>query len=68
LIVADDSNYHVHFSFTFHSPVSIDIDLASTTTILGLAPLVFYGIVIGGIVIIIAGSLAVLRRRRLKAP
>jgi hypothetical protein len=64
MIVSDDANYHVYFSFTFHSPVVIDIDLAPATTILGLAPLVFYGIVGGGIAFVIGGTLAVFRRRR----
>ncbi len=69
MILDDGSNYHVYFSFTFHSPVAIDIDLAPAVTILGLAPLTFYGIVGGGIaVVVISGLLAVLRRRRTNVP
>jgi hypothetical protein len=64
MIVSDDSNYHVYFSFTFHSSVVVDIDLAPAATILGLTPLVFYGIAGGGIVVVIGGILAVFRRRR----
>jgi len=65
MIASDDSNYHVYFSFTFHSPVAIDIDLAPAVTILGLAPLAFYGIVGGGIaIVVVAGILTLVRRGR----
>src|SRR3989441_2184640 len=65
MIVSDDSIYHVYFSFKFHSPAVIEINLAPSVTILGLAPLAFYGIVGAGIaVVVIGGILTIFRRRR----
>jgi len=64
MIAVDDSNYHVYFSFTFHSPVTIDIDLSPAVTILGLNPLTFYGIVGVGIAIVVAAGVVTLLRRR----
>lgn len=69
MIASDDASYHLYFSFTFHSPVVIDIDLAPAVTILGLAPLTLYGIVGAGIVVVVIGGiLAVLRRRTAVQP
>jgi len=62
-ITSDDNNYHVYFKVTFHSPVVVDIDLNPSTTILGLEPTIFYGIV-GALGLIIAGVAAVVYRAR----
>jgi len=62
-ITSDDNNYHVYFKVTFHSPVVVDIDLNPSTTILGLEPTIFYGIV-RALGLIIAGVAAVVYRAR----
>jgi hypothetical protein len=76
-ITSNSTDYFIYFTFTFHSPVLIDIQLttpqpaANATTILGLDSTLFYEI-IGALVavVIIALSAAVVLRRRgkLKSP
>jgi ABC-type Fe3+ transport system permease subunit len=67
-IVSDSSNYYVSFSFTFHSPAQIDIQLtgpenAASPTILGLNSTLFYA-VIGALVAVVVVVIAVLVVRR----
>jgi hypothetical protein len=67
-IVSDSSNYYVSFSFTFHSPAQIDIQLtgpenAATPTILGLNPTLFYA-VIGALVAVVIVLIAVIIVKR----
>jgi len=58
-ITSDDNNYHVYFKVTFHSNVDVDIDLNPATTILGFDPTIFYSLIGGMAVIIVAiGALA----------
>jgi len=71
MITSDATDYFVYFTFTFHSPVLIDIQLTapeqtpSAPTILGFDPTLFY-IIIGALVaaVVIAVSVAVMLRRR----
>jgi len=70
-ITSNSTDYFIYFTFTFHSPVVIDIQLTtpeqtpSAPTILGLDSTLFYEI-IGGLVaaVIVAVSAAVMLRRR----
>jgi uncharacterized membrane protein len=73
-IVSDSNNYYVSFSFTFHSPAQIDIQLtapenAATPTILGLSPTLFYTIiaVIVAAVVVVLIAVVVVKRRRVSA-
>jgi parallel beta-helix repeat protein len=63
--------YYVYFTFTFHSPVIIEIQLsapanpspaAPAPTILGLDPTLFYGLLGGLAVVVVAVALVALRR------
>jgi hypothetical protein len=69
-ITSNSTAYFVYFTFTFHSPVLIDIQLtspenAATPNILGLDPTIFYA-TIGEIIVLLAivGAGVVLGRRK----
>jgi len=70
-ITSNSTDYFIYFTFTFHSPVLIDIQLttpqttANAPTILGIDATLFYEI-IGALVaaVVIAASAAVMLRRR----
>ena len=70
-ITSNSTDYFIYFTFTFHSPVLIDIQLTAPAptpnapTILGLDPTLFYEIV-GALVavIIVAVALVFLRSRK----
>src|SRR5207245_2590804 len=62
IITSNSTAYFIYFTFTFHSPVTIDIQLtapenAAPAPILGLDPTFFYGL-IGLLAIIIVVALA----------
>ena len=63
-ITSNSTDYFIYFTFTFHSPVLIDIQLSSpenaaTQNILGLEPTVFYGIVSGIVaILVVVGAVA----------
>lgn len=64
-VTQDNSNYNVYFTFTFHSTADVELDLnPSTSTIIGLEPLIFYGI-IGAIIVVgaVAAIIAIRKRR-----
>jgi len=71
-ITSNSTDYFIYFTFTFHSPVLIDIQLTApeptpnAPTIFGLDPTLFYE-VIGALVsavVVISVVLLTLRRRR----
>ncbi len=57
LVTSDSTDYFIYFTFTFHSPVQIDVQLAAPenapSLILGFDPTLFYEI-IGALVAITA--------------
>jgi len=66
-ITSDSSSYFIYFTFTFHSPVLIDIQLAAPENaapapILGLDPTLFYGLI--GLLAIILVALAAFTLRK----
>jgi len=69
-VTSNSTDYFIYFTFTFHSPVLIDIQLTSpeqtpnAPTILGLDPTVFYEI-LGGLAaaIEIVSATFMIRRR-----
>jgi len=68
-ITSDSTAYFVYFTFTFHSPVLIDIQLtapenAATPNILGLDPTLFYEIVGALVAVVVVVSAAFVVRRR----
>jgi hypothetical protein len=73
-ITSNSTDYFLYFTFTFHSPVLIDIQLtapenAATPSILGLDPTLFYEIVAALIaVVIMVSAVLVVRRRRRTRP
>jgi hypothetical protein len=69
-ITSNSTDYFIYFTFTFHSPVLIDIQLtapenAATPNILGLDPTLFYEIVgtLAAVIIIVSAALVVRRRQ-----
>ena len=70
IISSNSTDYFIYFTFTFHSPVLIDIQLTApelipnAPTILGLVPTLFYEIIGVLAVIVIVSAVLVLRRRR----
>jgi hypothetical protein len=70
-ITSNSTDYFIYFTFTFHSPVLIDIQLtapenAATPSILGLDTTLFYEIVgaLVAVIIIVSAALVVRLRRR----
>ena len=74
-ITSNSTDYFIYFTFTFHSPVKIDIQLSApqqtpnAPTILGIDQTLFYEI-IGGVVaaIVIVSSVVVVAGRRKTKP
>ena len=75
-ITSNSTAYFIYFTFTFHSPVKIDIQLSAlqqtpnVPTILGIDQTLFYEI-IGGVitaVVIVSAVVVVTRRRKTKPP
>jgi hypothetical protein len=74
-ITSNSTAYFIYFTFTFHSPVKIDIQLSApqqtpnAPTILGIDQTLFYEI-IGGIIaaIVIVSAVVVVARRRKTIP
>ena len=74
-ITSNSTAYFVYFTFTFHSPVKIDIQLSApqqtpnAPTFLGIDQTLFYEI-IGGIIaaIVIVSAVVVVTRRRKTKP
>jgi len=71
VLSSNSTDYFIYFTFTFHSPVLIDIQLtvpenAATPTILGLDPTLFYEIVevLIAVIVIVSAALVVHRRGR----
>jgi hypothetical protein len=74
-ITSNSTAYFIYFTFTFHSPVQIDIQLTApepapnpapnAPSILGLDPTLFYAAV-GGVIVLVAiiGAAVGLRRRK----
>jgi len=64
-VSSNSTDYFIYFTFTFHSPVQIDIELSSPAPVpnlvLGLDPTLFYEIV-GAIVAIVIVTIAVVYR------
>jgi hypothetical protein len=76
IITSNSTSYFIYFTFTFHSPVKIDIQLSApqqtpnAPTILGIDQTLFYEI-IGGIIaaiVIVSAFVVVARRRKTKPP
>jgi hypothetical protein len=73
-ITSNSTDYFVYFTFTFHSPVKIDIQLASPApeptpnapSILGLDPAIFYSLIGGILVVVLAVSALAYRAARKK--
>jgi hypothetical protein len=66
-ITSNSTSYFIYFTFTFHSPVMIDIQLTAPENtapapILGLDPTLFYGLM--GLLAIIVVALAVFTVRK----
>ncbi len=61
-ITSDSTNYYIYFTFTYHSPVLIDIQLTASTSILGLDPTLFYALI--GLTGIIIAVIAASRKRK----
>src|SRR5207245_10162531 len=75
-ITSNSSAYFIYFTFPFHSPVKIDIQLSApqqtpnAPTILGIDQTLFYEI-IGGIIaaiVIVSAGVVVARRRKTVPP
>jgi YVTN family beta-propeller protein len=75
-ITSNSTAYFIYFTFTFHSPVKIDIQLSApqqtpnAPTILGIDQTLFYEI-IGGVIaaiVIVSAVVVVARRRKTKTP
>jgi hypothetical protein len=75
-VTSNSTAYFIYFTFTFHSPVKIDIQLSApqqtpnAPTILGIDQTLFYEI-IGGIIaaiVIVSAVVVVARRRKTKTP
>jgi hypothetical protein len=69
-MTSNSTAYFIYFTFTFHSPVLIDIQLTAPENtapapILGLDPTLFYGL-IGILVIFIVALAAFVARSRRK--
>jgi len=70
-ITSNSTSYFIYFTFTFHSPVLIDIQLTaleaapSVPTILGLDPTIFYEIV-GALVAMMMVAVGLVYRRSRK--
>ncbi len=60
VISSNSTDYFIYFTFTFHSPVVIDIQLTTPENapnlILGLDPRIFYGIVSAIAVVLVVGA------------
>ncbi len=73
-ITSNSTAYFIYLTFTLHSPVLIDIQLAApqpvanAPNILGLDPAVFYKIIGALVVIVIVSAALVLRRRGRSTP
>jgi len=69
-ITSNSTDYFIYFTFTFHSPVLIDIQLTApenaAPSILGLDPTLFYEIVGALVAVIIIVTAALVTRRRRK--
>jgi len=70
-ITSNSTAYFIYFTFTFHSPVLIDIQLtapenAATPNILGVDPTIFYSMIAGiiGLIAIVGAAVALRRRKR----
>ena len=67
-ITSDSADYFIYFTFSFHSPVEIDIQLTNIenapTLILGVDPTLFYEMVGALAVIVIVAAALVYRRSR----
>ena len=71
IITSNSTAYFIYFTFTFHSPVTIDIQLtapenAAPAPILGLDPTLFYGLIglLAIIIIVVALAAFTVRMRR----
>jgi len=62
IITSNSSDYFIYFTFTFHSPVLIDIQLGTpqngANQILGIDPTIFYGLVGVVLVLLVGASVA----------
>ena len=76
-ITSNSTDYFIYFTFTFHSPVLIDIQLttpqttANAPTILGIDATLFYeiiGALVAAVVIAVSAAVMLRRRGRPKAP
>lgn len=71
-ITSNSTDYFIYFTFVFHSPVLIDIQLTtpeltpSAPTILGLEPTLFYEIAAALLVVLIIVSVALVMIRRVR--
>ena len=70
-VTSNSTAYFIYFTFTFYSPVLIDIQLSSpenaaTPTVLGLDPMLFYEMVgaLAAAIVIVSAALVMGRRRR----
>src|SRR6267143_83401 len=68
-ITSNSTAYFIYFTFTFHSPVLIDIQLtapenAATPNILGLDPTIFYALIGVLVVLVVAIAAFALRKRK----
>jgi len=68
-ITSDSADYFIYFTFSFHSPVEIDIQLTNIenapTLILGVDPTLFYEMV-GALAVIVIVAVALVYRRSRK--
>ena len=62
IITSNSSDYFIYFTFAFHSPVLIDIQLGTpqngANQILGVDPIIFYGLVGVVLVLLVGASVA----------
>ena len=69
IVSSNSTDYFIYFTFTFHSPVRIDIQLTASAPvpnlILGLDPTIFYEIV-GALAVIVIVAVALVYRRSRK--
>src|SRR5207253_8074869 len=72
-ITSNSTAYFIYFTFTFHSPVLIDIQLTAPENtapapILGLDPTLFYGLIGLFAIIVVALAAFTVRKRRKSNP
>jgi hypothetical protein len=74
-ITSNSTSYFVYFTFTFHSPVIIDIQLtapentASAPNILGLDPTLFYGLIgLLAVAVVAIAAFTVRKRKKSNSP